>query len=370
MYQLFLKKRFKKSIWFMLEIFFSLTLITYFLFLLISNINNFNLDINQKEKLVKEDLYDIYHILEKKGLIDVYLKEFNFRKLNLLITSLWPYPYSIYSYCNVFIPFSVFDVKYISDSENRRKVVFHYFFPLNVNNQSIVVFDRELNNLPTKVDFNYFYFSYPYLISSLPKDKDCVYIRLNITNLPATNFKKLRLFLDNYEIQNFEWSIENNDIVDIKINERLESLGKNWKIAFFFTNKTEELGVEYSNSLDTSNCSSFTIANLPISAKLKLSTLGTISFNYYPVYDISEGNFYFYLSFLVNNNKKKFYYDRNVEESSVSYNDSYVSIKYSEKIIYGNKMEEISKDKNLIAQIPIFYSDGFNFYEVINEVYE
>jgi hypothetical protein len=310
--------------------------------------------------------------MEKEGLLDVYLKELNFKKLNLLITSLWPYSYSIYTYSKVFIPFSVFDVNYTINSGSKRKVTFHYFFPLNVNNESIIVLDRDLNELPTKVGFNYYYFSYPYLISSLPNDKNCIYIKLNITNeeLSVNNFKKLRIFLDNYEISNFKWEKKNNNIIDIKINERLESLKENWRIYFFFTDKNEELGNDPSDYLEVSNCSSFTIFNIPIQAKLKKSSLGTVSFNYYPTYGIDEGSFYFYLSFLVNNNEQKFFYNRNIEENAINYTDDYVSIPFPNKIIYGNKMEEISKNKNLIAQIPVFYSDGINFYEVINEVYE
>ncbi len=365
------KLKLKKSFWYMIEIFFSTTLVVYFLFLLLSNINTFNLDTKRTDMLLKQNVYNTYYIMSKTNILDKYLREMNFKKLKNIFVSLFPFPiYSFYIYGKVYIPFSVLDNNYLSDTESERKVIFHYFFPLGVDKDSIVVLDKDLNELPTKVSFNYFYFSYPYSITSLSEPFHCIFIHLKINNMVASNFKKLRLFLNNYEIKNFSWEIVDYNTIYIIIYEHLEKEGDtNWKVYFFFSNNSREIGKDPSSSLDTSNCDSFTAFNVPLNVSLEKAPLGTVYFNYFPKMGAIEGNFYFFLNFVVNINKT-YIYERNIENSSITYNDTHISIFYPTNLIYGNKMEKIDKNKTLVGIIPVFYSDGNLFYEIINEIYK
>jgi len=323
----------------MLEVFFSISMITVFFLYLISTIYSLRTSDNLQTNVLYENAINNLYILEKNGILGKLLDSYNLYALEQFISSLYPYTdKKVYIYDNSYVFFYVLDNYPNLDAE--RYVRFHFVFPRNLNNKSVVVKDISYQNLPTKVSFNYYYTKILYSLSSLSY-YNCTYLEFEPQNLPYDigDVKKILLYFNNLPLKNYSWTFDGNKIL-IKINEKIESgLNINNYLYIFVTNRTDELGKEESTNVNVNNC--LAIASGNVELEFQKSSLGTVEFNYKPVTIPENGKFYFYLNFIANNPKFNSFINRDVTEAIYELNDSFVSIRRDLPLEYGLTFSEI-----------------------------
>jgi len=371
------KKTKKSSLWLMLEVFFAISLITFFLMYLIYSIYSLKSKDNLDSLIYYENLINNFLMLSKKGILNKYLLNFDFYSIENYLESLYPFTNrEIYIYDNVFIPFFVIDDQpLVSD---KRLVKFHYFFPFNVNKESIVVLDSEFKDLVTKVEFNYLIGRIPYIITSF-RGYNCSYFIIDKIELEdgsllsLSEVKKIKLFLDNYEIKNFTWAYSGANI-QIKIDETIEvgSAQSRRFLYLYLTNKTWEDGKPASETVDYTGCLNLFIGQ-NVTLRVETSNLGTVYFNYEPDKPTDNGKYYFYLNFLANYHldEELIDYNRNLDTNvPIKYNESVVSILRKEKIVYGKIFSNIPKERSIKQIILIPYYDKNIYHELNVIIYE
>jgi hypothetical protein len=359
----------------MLEVFFAISLITFFLFYLIYSIYSLKKDSNLDSVIYYENLINNFFIINKKGILTTYLTEFDFYSIEHYVEALYPFTNrEVYIYDNVYIPFFVIDDQ--PAVADQRLVKFHYFFPFNVNKKSIKVLNDELQDLPTKVEFNYLIGKIPYIVTSL-KDYNCTYLEINNIKLNGKeinlNFvKKIKLFLNNYEIKNFSWEYSGS-VIKLRINEKIETGSANAKkyLYIYITNISREDGEEPSTFVDEEGCLSLTLSG-KISLNVYPSNLGTVYFNYEPIKPTDNNKYYFYLNFLANYHlNNEIIKNNNVNfDAPLKFNENRVAIIYPDNIIYGEITSNMPKDKNIksVVLVPIYDKGIYHELNVI--IYE
>jgi len=371
-----IKKKKKSSLWLILEVFFAISLITFFLLYLIYSIYSLKERSKLDSLVYYENLLNNFLILNKKGVLSKYLLNFDFYSLENYLESLYPFTNrELYVYDNVFIPFFVIDDQ--PSVADKRLVTFHYFFPFNINKDSIVVLDSEFKDLPTKVEFNYLLGKISYIVTSF-RGYNCSYFEISNINLEGNplnlqDIKKIRLFLNNYEIKNFSWEYSGS-VIKIRINEQIEvgSARARRFLYLYLTNKSHELGKSSSTSVDNTGCLDLTFGN-QVDLSVEPSNLGTVYFNYEPDKPNDNNKYYFYLNFLANYHldEKIISYDRNVDLTApLKYNESRISIPMNEEIIYGRVFSNIPKDRSIKQVVLVPYYDNNIYHELNVIIYE